>query len=410
MQDHRYIPQGRKPRPGKRPPDKPKDDGERKKRLERLKREWRYLGREKNRTYTPWLVIRSNASDIGLRPLPGGACFWLSPDIWIESSDPLGRAVAGEQNFVHARVFNLGKAVSIPTRVDFYWADPSVGLGAEDMNFIGTEWVEIAPHTAKDIRCNTAWVPIFVNGGHECLKVNCNNGMLDPIQHPFQPTVDRHAGQRNITVIQAPPGQMVSFHLSLNNIFALRTHVELLARVEHLRVNAERAKRIHPREVIAGVAAFGQLPAFTSSEARSRFVEGASDFGRAQTIARFLSDKPAASALNITRMASHERSSACLSMDWGEDGCRTVAKGSGNDALAMMTAGNELAETSAAAALRQGFTVKTGELDAFERRGVELQVKLPGNMTHGEYLVVHLQQWIGQVLTGGYTLVIEARR
>jgi hypothetical protein len=190
----------------------------------------------------------------------------------------------------------------------------------------------------------------------------------------------------------------------------MATRVELLARIEHLRVDAAQAKRLPARQVIARVAEFGQLPVFTGAEARARFVQGAKDFRRAQAMAQFLAAEPPAGPLKITRMASHERSSACLSVDWGEGGCRTVVKDGGNAAFAMMTAGKELAETAAGATLRQGFPVKTGELDAFERRGVELHVKLPGNMTHGEYLVVHLQQWIGRVLTGGYTLVVEARR
>ena len=55
--------------------------------------------------FTPWLLIRYSATDLGARPLPPGTVFWASPDIWVESSDPLGNPVAGQDNFLHARLY-----------------------------------------------------------------------------------------------------------------------------------------------------------------------------------------------------------------------------------------------------------------------------------------------------------------
>ena len=159
------------------------------KRYARYKREWIQLSRgEKPRTWTPWLLIRYALTDIGLRPVPASEKTYKSPDIRIESSDPLGNAVAGELNYIHAKIFNLGKADAVPVKVDFYWGDPSLGLGAEHMNLVGTEWVQVRSHTSVDVRCNTPWVPVFVNKGHECLKVNCSNPILDPIMTPFDPS------------------------------------------------------------------------------------------------------------------------------------------------------------------------------------------------------------------------------
>src|SRR5712691_7467424 len=66
----------------------------------------------KPRTYTPWLVVRYTKLDNGLgRPIPDKTVFWVSPDIWVESGDPAGNPIVGLQNFVHARVFNLGSAL-----------------------------------------------------------------------------------------------------------------------------------------------------------------------------------------------------------------------------------------------------------------------------------------------------------
>src|SRR2546421_11043000 len=83
---------------------------------------------------TPFLLIRYSTTDLGARPIPPGVPFWSSPDIWVESSDPAGNPVAGEPNFLHARIFNLGAFQAAPVQVDFYWANPALGLGPANMN------------------------------------------------------------------------------------------------------------------------------------------------------------------------------------------------------------------------------------------------------------------------------------
>ena len=51
------------------------------------------------RSWTPWLLIRYTKADAGDRPVPAAAAFYLSPDIWVESSDPNGNAVPGRTQF-----------------------------------------------------------------------------------------------------------------------------------------------------------------------------------------------------------------------------------------------------------------------------------------------------------------------
>lgn len=153
--------------------------------------------------YSPWLVIPSSLSDYGQRPLASGTPYWSSPFIAVESPDPSGRPLAGAENFLLAKVFNLGAASAAPTRIDFLWADPSVGLGSSDFTLIGTEWVEVQPMSATVVKCQTPWIPTYLNNGHECVMVNCDNHILDPILAPFQPWSDRHVGQRNLAVLPA---------------------------------------------------------------------------------------------------------------------------------------------------------------------------------------------------------------
>ncbi|KSV72238.1 hypothetical protein N183_27095 [Sinorhizobium sp. Sb3] len=153
--------------------------------------------------YTPWLIIPAHQTDCGLRPLPSGTPYWASPFIGVNSPDPSGKPLAGAENQVVARVFNLGALTSAPTIVRFYWADPSVGLGAANAHQIGSIMIEVPPLSSQVIACPTPWIPTFLNNGHECLFVSADNAVLDPVTAPFEPWSDRHFGQRNVSVLPA---------------------------------------------------------------------------------------------------------------------------------------------------------------------------------------------------------------
>lgn len=256
---------------------------------DRLLEAWRIHLKRRTRTFTPWLVvpfktlnptITGQTPDLGARPVTGEA-FWASPYIAVESPLGLGpTAVAGEPNFVHARVFNLGKATSRPTQVDFAWADPSLGLGPGTFHPIGTEWVEVRHGQSVDVRCGTAWVPTIVNGGHECLMVNTSNpfiavgtgplpGPFDPITHPFAPWLDRHVGQRNITVVALAASQVMPFLLTVSNLlpFAARTQVVATAATFDLR--AALPDGMAGMDLLTALASAARAPgAFQSDEVR----------------------------------------------------------------------------------------------------------------------------------------------
>src|SRR5574341_629375 len=243
-----------------RPYDRKRDQEWRRKYRDTVERAIRQYWQRENREHphaTPWLLIRYATGDIGLRPLPGGINFWTSPDIWVESSDSNGNAVAGEQNFVWARIFNLGMRRAAPVRVDFYWANPALGLGPANMNKIGTEWVEIKSQFSRTIRCSQAWVPQYLNNGHECLMVNCTNEPYDPITVPFSPTTDRHVGQRNIHVEKGAAGKILSFSLELNNFLPLNVHTIVLANAVHLNMTATYREKLTRVGIINRIATLG---------------------------------------------------------------------------------------------------------------------------------------------------------
>jgi hypothetical protein len=385
--------------------DRNRREDERRKRRERHWREWQRLNEERRRVWTPWLVIRYATHDLGLRPIPSGEAHWKSPDIWVESSDPLGQAVAGEENFVHARVFNLGKAPSVPTRVDFYWADPSIGLGAEHMNRIGTEWVQLEAHSAQDVRCNTPWLPVLVNEGHECLKVNCTNPLLDPIQHPFQPRIDRHAGQRNITVIAGAAGRTVEFSLAINNVFSLSLTTGIYARVQHLRVDRRARADLDLRRLPALLAGFGEAPVDLKMELATRFAPEARDHGRARLLSEWLPQARERGPGPIRRVASGLRGSACLRATLDDLSCHVAAAGPGSHAT--LAAASDLANRGSVHRVSTGIRLLEVELEPAQQRHVRLQVRVPATARRGDYVVVDLEQRVAEVPTGGYALVIE---
>ncbi|WP_283135742.1 hypothetical protein [Rhizohabitans arisaemae] len=180
-------------------------------------------------TYTPWLVVRATPSDMGRRPVPAGTPFWASPDITVTPSDPWGRVTAGDEVLVSVTVQNLGYAPASGVRARFWWADPSAGISPTLATVIGaSDRTSIAAGQAETLPCTTLWTPQFVNGGHECLivEVSC---LGDPLTSTFRPDLDRHVGQRNVTVL-AGEGEPHPMTLKLANPFSEEAPTTLYVR------------------------------------------------------------------------------------------------------------------------------------------------------------------------------------
>lgn len=164
----------------------------------------------------PYLFMRANPSDLGARPIVN-APFWESPDIFLLAGvDPglappippaLGQnAIADKPNTIYAHIWNFGNAAANEVVVEFYWVNPALGISASSVNLIAQTFTSLGAkgsgQSHKVVKCPVAWVPSFVNGGHECLLVRIWD---NPSDLPGQPTFDaswnRHVGQRNIHVI-----------------------------------------------------------------------------------------------------------------------------------------------------------------------------------------------------------------
>ena len=79
-------------------------------------------------------------------------------------------------------------------------------------------------------QCPNDWVPIEVNGGHECLVVEASIPVFDPLTDPMQPVDDRHVGQKNEQLLTLPAGQSFKFKLSAHNFTAADQQVVVEAR------------------------------------------------------------------------------------------------------------------------------------------------------------------------------------
>lgn len=181
---------------------------------------WNQWPGQRGDLYLPFLFLRANAGDLGARPVVGP--FWESPDVLLLAGvEPalappvppeLGQtALAGQPNSVYAHVWNFGIAQAPNVVVEFYWCDPSLGIGPGGVHLIGQAAVALGARGSGRshavVKCPTAWVPTFVNGGHECLLVRAwdetSDGLGTP---PWDASLNRHIGQRNIHVAAAGAG------------------------------------------------------------------------------------------------------------------------------------------------------------------------------------------------------------
>jgi len=154
-----------------------------------------------------FLLVRANLVDVGVRPVYP---FWESPDIVPSPTDAWGRVAAGTNVSVSVIVENLGKATATGVRATFWWANPSVAITPGTVNLIGTSpSAAIGPSSSQLLTSTTPWVPVIVNGGHECLIVEIDSDQESPTS--FLPEDDRRMGQRNETVL----GVDTHWHLPL---------------------------------------------------------------------------------------------------------------------------------------------------------------------------------------------------
>ncbi len=150
----------------------------------------------------------------------GSPYWWNSTDIWIVA-DPNDTVesipIASVPCFLKARVRNNGNSESVDATVQFYWANPSIGVSRTTANLVGQSFVTLFPSDVQDVVCLVPWIPVFLNNGHECILAEAFHPS-DPItpSPDFNVPTDRHVAQRNLSVLRAMQGRF-HFNFEVHN-------------------------------------------------------------------------------------------------------------------------------------------------------------------------------------------------
>jgi hypothetical protein len=352
---------------------------------------------------SPWLVIRADPNDRGLRPLPTNAVFWASPDIIVSPTDSLGRVTAGSQVTVTARILNLGLLAAAPVSVSFFVVDPSLGIGPSGASLIGSTMLPSIPaHWMEEVDCPMPWVPAVVNNGHECLVVQCTTPVFDQIEHPFAPTLDRRVAQRNITVLAGQQVQHASTIVVNPFNRALTARVTASTRVVRLR-QGERTPALE--ELLNVLATAGQARLHTREEAVRRFRPGSPFQEMAAAVATLVGDTPRLfSRFEVERVPFDD---ASLRVEMGEIVPRARPVDVEADITPFVLAGGLL--NDAEHPEDPGRTIGTVDLRPGEGCRLRVTVDNANDAHTGRWFVHHLTESVGRMTVGGYTFVVPVR-
>ncbi len=350
-------------------PEKSTSAAERERRPERPRREIPAFPildpqlHEDRTQYTPFIVLRSDDPAFPI---------WLSPNIFV--TDALNTLVlspkVGTPYTVWALVSNLGIMDAVNVNVRFWWANPSVAITEASAHAIGVATgVHIpgtlsAQGTSVAVPCPGLWTPEFENGGHECLLAKAWCPGFDPAAPSGpEPPLDlgnRYSAQRNLTVIQAPPGQAFSLRLEVANIarFAMEATVEVRSlRHAHVKHGLYAANRGVEQRLLE---TDGPLPLEVAFSEERSFRHAPN-----RTFARLL----------------HEADEALMH---GRAAARSPRGG---------------------VAFR-----RVVRLDAWERRTLDIAGQVPRTARPGQAWGIEVSEYLGDVLVGGYTAFVVVAR
>ncbi|PHR62031.1 MAG: hypothetical protein COA47_04885 [Robiginitomaculum sp.] len=314
--------------------------------------------------YAPYIVL--NHTD----PANPGGVFYLSPDIWVESTLGINLPVEGEANNIFARVHNQGLLDAMNVNVRFYWADPSAAITDQSINPIGGDaaaatamgvYIPAALAPGQDsavlVQCPVPWFPASIT--HECLIVKAWSPGFDPNVQPWEPVLDpindRHSAQHNVTVKMLPPGANFMLSIGVANISGFAQSLLVQVRALSTQEVAAQAKMLQLK-----------LPVNLSASRRTLPIEGGLASAR-----RFMRHDPATFA-------------------------------------GLMVAGDD---KDPAGAGIQGKVVMQIEdkLAAWEQRQLDLKGAMLTSAKPGEAFGFDISAYLGGIKTGGYVALFIAK-
>lgn len=149
--------------------------------------------------------------------------WYLSPDIWVvPGNDPgasPGSPVAGQPAYLWAKVANNGTTPANGIRIDFYWANPALQVTRSNATFVGSAFADVPAGGIQDALCLVPWLPVIVNGGHECLVAVADHPghpLPNPLPDAFNPPVYPQLAQKNLTVLNTNTMRAFLFALTVS--------------------------------------------------------------------------------------------------------------------------------------------------------------------------------------------------
>jgi hypothetical protein len=154
-----------------------------------------------------YLVIPYYSGDLGSRPLPSADPFWMCTSILVNGNPYAGQQLAAGQNVeLGLDVINYG-TLTAPTLCLFFWANPTTNFTGATVNLIGQTSLSLA-RNALTPTSPVLWVVPEGTPEHICLLVEVTSP-ADPAPGNYDAAADRHYGQQNVHVINAPPGGQI---------------------------------------------------------------------------------------------------------------------------------------------------------------------------------------------------------
>ena len=148
-------------------------------------------------TATPYLLIRANATDTGVRPLAGAvAAHSAGIEILDTARNLILTPAAGQSYHLRATVWNLGATASYAGLADFYVAPRAEIKVAR----AGTRTLPAQGHTGFVVRSGESivvespnvWTPANATEAQESVLVQVADLLLDPLGKPFDWIGNRH--------------------------------------------------------------------------------------------------------------------------------------------------------------------------------------------------------------------------
>lgn len=168
------------------------------------------------------LYFRDNTADDGDEPSTG--TFWNSPDLWVrnaaDDSEAHQNPVAGQDNWLYARVHNRGEGIGRVGLVGHAiqeWAGTQFVYPADFAPVVG--WVgaiNVEPDASRTVRLLWPADQVPAEGTHACwLAIVLHNAdPLPPSPHVWEAN---NFAQKNLTIVEMGAGESASLSVVIGN-------------------------------------------------------------------------------------------------------------------------------------------------------------------------------------------------